>query len=114
MSKEEKDVVSIVYRRFIESESDKGWTDFDDNVIFFDYLTDKEIIIESLVKISKQLNGVRCKVDHKIEHCFAPYILEAVEAITKLYKESEDLHEKNRYILIFYLVMCEMELIYGT
>ncbi len=115
MDAAQKEVVSLVYRRFLESESADKWTDLDENCIFYDWLMDNEIVLESMVKLSGHSKGAfRCNLDHKQpQDCFAPYILEAVEAIVDLYKETEDLHPHNRYILIFYLVMSEMNLIYS-
>mgnify|MGYP001546451739 CR=1 FL=1 len=113
MTKEERDVVKTVYTRFLESEEER-WTEIDDNLEFVDYLSDAELIKECLVKYTRHFGGVfRCIQDHSQENCFAPYILEAVEAILKLFEETEDLHENNRYILTYYLVMSELKMIYS-
>lgn len=115
MSKDEKEIVSIVYRRFIDNESDELWTDLDENLIFFEYLSDKDAINEAKVKILKHKGkGIfRCQSSHEHKYCFAPVILEAVEAIVKLYDEfNGPLHPINRYVLMYYLSMSEMGLIY--
>ena len=112
MSEEQSKVVKLVYSRLIESE-EGVWTDIDENLLFYDWLDDKELITESHIKHEKHSRGVfRCSQKHNQENCVAPLILESVEAILKLYRETSQLHIKNRYILVYYLVMTEMGMIF--
>lgn len=112
MTPDEIEIVKIVYQRFLESE-DQIWTDVDSTLEMFEYLTDDEIIVESEVKIGKHAkNGIRCSLQHDRIDCFSPYILEAAEAIVKLYNNTNQLHPKNRYILSYYLAMSEVGLIF--
>ena len=113
MNEEQVKAVKIVYSRFIESE-EEIWTDLDDNLELFDYLSDREMIIEAQIRMSVHSSGnFRCKQDHKQDYCLAPYILESVDAIVSLYKETGELHEKNRYIVSYYLVLSEMKMIFS-
>jgi len=113
MDEEEIEIVKLVYNRFMDNE-DNQWTDIDNNLEFFSYLTDKELVKESKIKTYEHERGIRCSQEHGQVNCFAPYILEAVEIILKLYDETKELHPKNAYILSYYLVMGEMGLIYPT
>jgi len=117
MTKAEKDVVSMVYRRFIESEYDDYWTDLDEKLYELEWLTDKETVIESMVKYAQHSRTgtvFRCKREHSPQECFSPYILQAVESILLLYEETKDLHPKNKYVLAFYLAMSEVGLIFSV
>lgn len=114
MTPEQTKIVKLVYNRFIGSESNK-WNEIDDNLEFVSYLNDKELIEEVRVKLEKHSWGTfRCNEEHAIEICFAPIILESVLAIDDLYKATGELHEKNRYILTYFMTMCELGLIYST
>lgn len=114
MSKDQSDIVKLVYARFIESEED-SWSDIDDNLEMWSWLSDKELITEAKVKIKTHSKGTfRCSQNHKQEHCMAPYILEAVEAIIGLYEKAKQLHEKNKYIILYYLALSELKLIYSN
>lgn len=113
MSKEEAEVVKTVYARLMDSE-EAGWSEVDENLEFFGYLTDKDLITESHVRLIKHSHGrFRCYKDHDLAHCFAPLILDAVESILKLSAESGELHPKNAYILTYYLAMSEMQMIFS-
>ena len=124
MTREEADTVKLVYSRLYESEYDsligKGeechWTDLDDNLEFFSYLSDSELVREVQINHLVYSKGrvFRCAQNHKQEYCFAPYVLESSESIVKLYEETKELHCKNRYILIYFLAMSEMKLIYAV
>ena len=116
MTKEQSQVVKIVYSRFIESESEPiGWGDLDCNLELMDTLTDKELVQESEIKMFEAAQGTfRCAQDHDLSLCFAPFILEAAHAITDLYRETGELHPKNRYILTYFLSMSVMRLIYSS
>ncbi len=113
MSKDQSEVVKTVYLRLIDNESD-DWTDLDSNLEIFGWLSDEELLAEVKVKQDRHSKGVlRCPINHDgLVPCFAPTILEAVEAIVSLYDSKGALHEKNRYVLTYYLVMSEMGLIF--
>lgn len=111
MTKDEKEIVQMVYHRFMENE-ECTWTDLDSNMEMFGWLTDQELIDESKIKIEKCKSGIRCDLDHEQQHCFAPLILESSEYIVKLYDKVKNLHPKNAYILTYFLVMCEMKTIF--
>jgi hypothetical protein len=114
MSKEESDIVKSVYTRFLESEEESTWTEIDENLEFYGYLSDEEVIKEAKIKFEEHSSGVfRCKNEHDIKFCFAPKILEAVEYILNLYDETGFLHEKNRYVILYYLVMSILRMIYS-
>lgn len=113
MSKEEVEVVKLVYNRFIDNEGE-GWSGIDDILEMLEHLTEAELIKESRIKSKKHAKGIfRCTQNHKQEYCFAPYILEAVQAIIGLYESKGDLHPKNAYILSYYLAMTEMKMIFS-
>ena len=121
MSKEETEIVKIVYTRFLECESDSRssedsvatWGGVDDNLEFVSFLSDGELISESSTKFDGHCNGIlRCASNHAQENCFAPRIFDAVEAILNLYEKTGLLHKNNRYVLEYYLTMSEMGLIY--
>jgi hypothetical protein len=112
MTTDQTKIVKMVYNRFIESE-EEIWTDLDSNLEMFGYLTDKELIVEADVKHEKHCQtGIRCAQDHQPSNCMAPIILESVEIILDLYDKTGELHEKNRYILEYYLVMSELKMIF--
>lgn len=114
MSKDQAEIVKLVYARFIENESDE-WTEVDDNLEFCNYLTDSELIREAEIKYESHCVGnFRCIQEHEPQFCFAVYILEAVEAILKLYENKKELHEKNRYILVYYVAMSALGMIYSV
>lgn len=113
MTQDQSDVIKMVYRRFIDHEVVE-WGSFDDNLEMYGWLSQAELIKESKIKFLKHSKGnFRCSQDHSKEHCFAPYILESVDIILSLYGKTKSLHEKNAYILTYYLVMSEMGLIYS-
>lgn len=112
MTREQVEAVKLVYTRFIESEEIR-WSSLDDQLEWFDYLKDSEMITESTIRYEVHSKGTfRCSQNHKQEHCMAPIILDAVKAILDLYKATKELHIKNRYILSFYLSMSELKMIY--
>ena len=113
MSKEQSEIVKLVYNRFIESEDEIAWTDLDSNLELMGYLTDRELMKETQIKIFEHSKGIfRCGQSHSQENCMAPLILESAIAISDLYEKTKQLHGKNRYVLEYYLAMSEMNLIY--
>ncbi len=114
MTKDQIEVVKIVYNRLIDSE-ERAWNDIDDTLEFFSWLSDVELIAQVQTKMaSHSKKALRCTQNHDQQYCMAPYFLEASEAIVDLYEESGVLHEKNRYILTYYMTMSELGLIYPT
>ena len=113
MSKEEAETVKAVYNRLLDSE-EQVWTDIDDNLEMVGWMSDAELITESKIRLAEhsKKGTFRCYNDHGTENCFAPTLLEAVEAIVLLSGQSGKLHEKNAYILSYYLVMTEMNMIF--
>ena len=110
----EKELVELVYKRLLDSESAKEWTDYDENLMFFEMLTDEEMVLEAQAKNIKNSSGdFRCKINHKIELCMAPMILEASKLITDLYDANGRLFFQDRYTLTCYLALSEMGLIYS-
>lgn len=120
MTEEQVRIVKAVYSRFIESEAET-WTDLDSNIELYDYLNNRELVAESEIKFNKFSKKVfRCSQHHggdpKMhlqELCMAPIILEAVGAVISLYRETKELHPKNRYLLTFFHAMSEMKMIYN-
>lgn len=113
MSREQSDTVKMVYARFIDSESE-GWTRIDDAIELCSYLSDSELVMEATLKFERHCKGTfRCEQNHQQIHCFAPFILDAVEAILNIYVNNEELHEKNKYILTYYIAMSELNMIYS-
>lgn len=108
MSPEQIKNITYLYDRFLESEK-KGWTNLDNNLEILQWLDDSELYREAEVLYSYHRNKkMGCPYDHKNDTvCFVVRILEAVEAITDLYKETGNLHPKNRYLLSNYLALCE-------
>lgn len=114
MNEDQTKVVRNVYGRFIDSE-DLNWTIIDDNIHFLDYMLDKDLMKEAAVKFHTHSHGIfRCQADHEQQYCFAPHILEAVGYIVDLYKETGELHEKNRYIVEYYMAMSEAGMIFSN
>lgn len=112
MSKDESEMVKMVYNRFMESETE-DWTKIDDNLEFYAWLSDSDLVKEAKIKYGPHSKGtLRCSQDHEQINCFAPRILEAVEAIIKLYDQKKQLHSNNAYILSYYLVLSELDMIY--
>jgi hypothetical protein len=114
MTPEEAEVVSLVYNRFMDNE-ERTWTNLDDNLEFFELLSDLELVREADVKRESHAHGVfRCMSDHEYQYCFAPFVLESVESILDLYDKTKELHVNNRYVLAYYLAMSEMKMLYST
>lgn len=112
MTEEEREAVKLVYNRFIQNE-DESWTGIDDNLEMCGWMSDREIVAHAKIKIDDHARGaIRCKSTHDVSICFAPRILEAAQNIIKLYDETRELHCKNKYVLEYYLVMSELNLIY--
>jgi hypothetical protein len=112
MTKEQGEVVRMVYNRFIASE-EETWTELDDNIEFISYLNNSELVKEVTIKYFEHSRGIfRCNQNHEQRYCFAPYVLEAVDAIITLYEKTSELHPKNAYILSYYMAMSELRILY--
>lgn len=112
MTKDEIEIIKSVYDRFLLCDGDDYWSSLDEMMEYFEFLDDNEIINEASMRILlHRRDGIKCANDHNIEDCFAPTILDAVEAIVQLYDESKTLDNKNRYVLSYYMTLCELKLI---
>jgi hypothetical protein len=106
MNQEQVRVVAQVYRQFLSSEDSRGWEAIDDYLDTLGYIDDDQIIREAEVVLTYHRKGkVRCEKDHPEAECFAPKVVEAVQAIVELYKEGGQLHRNNRYVLEYYLAV---------
>lgn len=114
MTPDQAKTVSTVYRKFVaqdESNSD-DWTVLDEYMEKLDWLEDHQLTIESEVKYNEHKSGeARCQYPHEKTECFVPVIMDAVMAILDLYKKTGNLHEKNRYILMYYLALSQANFI---
>ena len=111
MTPEQRKVVTNAYNHLMEKES-RGWDGLDDCMDYLSYLDDDQLHREADVIYEQHANRqVRCKQDHPIEHCFIPMLVDATAAILELYKETNSLHPKNRYILQYYLAMQQVGMI---
>jgi hypothetical protein len=107
----EKDVLKIVYDRFLSFE-EESWSHFDELMEYFEFLKNEEVIVEAALKMQiHEHRGIKCCQDHGTENCFAPTILSAVSTIVELYSQNGFLSSENRYILVYYMVLCELKII---
>lgn len=105
MSEVQVKVVVRAYNHLLENEK-RGWDGLDDYMDYLEYLDDDQCHREADVIYEQHVRReARCAQDHPVEKCFIPVLLEAVGAILELYKETNNLHIKNRYILEYYLAM---------
>ena len=112
MSEDQVQIVKSVYNRFLSCEEGSVWSNLDEMMEYFEFLTDGEMITEATLRMQMHIQmGIKCSNDHPIQDCFAPIILEAVEAIVELYSKTKSLHLKNRYVLAYYLTLSELRLI---
>src|ERR1035437_6702179 len=105
MTEDQKSTVSQGFAQFSAEElKATAWTDVDECMSLLDWLEDVQLVIEAEALFNLHKKGTpRCGVDHPIEHCFVPMIIDAVSAIIVLHKETQYLHQNNRYILQMYL-----------
>lgn len=105
MSKEQVKVVTQAYNHLLKNE-ERGWDALDNSIGFLEYLDDGELIREAqALYLLHRDSAVSCTEDHPKDKCFVPIIIEAVAAILELYEEHPNLHEKNKYIIQYYLAM---------
>lgn len=108
ISSEQAKNITYIYDQFISSEL-KGWNQLDDLLWALEWLDDLELYreTEAIYSVHKT-KKMGCPYIHaEGTVCFVVRILEAVEAITDLYKETGSLHPKNRYLLANYLALCQ-------
>lgn len=105
MTTEQRRIVMEVYNHFLENER-RGWDMLDDYIVYLDFLDNDQLHREADVAYCNHtMMEVKCSQDHPREKCFIPVLIEAVGAILELYKDNGNLHEKNKYILQYYLAM---------
>lgn len=106
MTSDEVRNVGSVYRRLMDGEEGRGWTSIDDCMERLSYINDDQLTREAEVAYCHHVGkNPRCPSKHEISQCFIPSLVEAVNSILNLHRESKDLHPKNRYILEFYLTL---------
>jgi hypothetical protein len=106
MSPDEVRNVGTVYRRLIDSEEGRGWGAIDDSLERLSWLDDLQLTREAEVAFCHhQGKNPRCLKKHDISECFIPMLIEAVNSVLELYRSSQSLHVKNRYILECYLAI---------
>lgn len=103
LSTEQAKNITFVFSKLLVSEKET-WDDMDNLIEMLDFLDDRQICIESEVLSIRHSNlNMGCPIKHTGDLCFVKNILEAVESIVELYKETGNLHPNNRYILSYYL-----------
>jgi len=112
MDHEEKELVTYVRSHLLKNE-ERGWDALDNYILYLEYLDNDQLHREADVVYSEHNKGrVRCEnKQHPREQCFIPDLHEAVGIILGLYKETGQLHDKNRYILQYYLAMTHAKMI---
>jgi hypothetical protein len=107
MTQDQAKVVAHVFRQFLTADIKHAqWTHIDDQMEALDWLSDDQVCVEAEVIYNKQKDGnPRCIMDHEPSKCMVPLIIEAVQVILKLNKETGFLHYKNRFILQYYLLL---------
>lgn len=110
MDKDQQVVVSKVYRKFFEEDTqDFGWDEIDDQMSHLDYLADNQLAIESAVILQLHQQGTpTCNQDHPLVDCFIPLVIEAVTYILDLYMKTEHMPNKSRFILQYYLALSQV------
>lgn len=109
MTKDQQDTVTKVYRQFVDSDTqDRQWTTLDTYMEALSWLNERQVAIEAAVMVQLHASGQpRCTRDHPIEHCFVPTIIDAVVHVLNLFSETGNLHQKNRFILEYYLAISQ-------
>jgi hypothetical protein len=108
LTKEQAKNIASLFDHFLTSEL-KGWTNLDNFLeILENNLDDSQIYreCEALYSIHKT-QEMGSPIDHINATRFVSDILEAVEAIVELYRDSTELIPKHRYILCYYLALCQ-------
>lgn len=111
MSPDQTKIVIQVYNHLIENEK-RGWDGLDDYMDYLEYLDNDQLHREvDIIHSQHKVGLVRCHQNHAREKCFIPIMVDAVGSILELYKETGNLHEKNKYILQYYLAMNQANMI---
>jgi len=107
LKKDQSKNIAYVYSKLIENDIDSRWTTTDDLLESIQWISDPELFVESEILYSYHKNkNMGCPVPHTDgTFCFVKNILEAVEDILELYKETNNLHKTGKYILQYYLVL---------
>lgn len=113
MTDDQRKSVLRAYDHLLSKEKEKEcWDGLDDCMWHLENLDDDQVHREAdVIYCQHSHENARCKQEHPKEHCFIPLLVDAVGAILELYKETNNLHPKNRYILEYYLSMNQVELI---
>jgi len=112
MTRDEQQIVSEVYSKFVQSEHLNSWDDLDDSLCLLESLTNVELANEAQVLFDTHSTGnVRCKLNHSPKLCMVPMLMEAVAAILKLWNETGMLHIKNKYVFQYYLALSHVKFI---
>lgn len=118
MSADEKLAVSEVYRRLLDGEGAgvdcmaSEWDLIDDQLTYLDFLEDDQLYREAEVMHTHQSKGVvKCAQEFCNQGCYAQNVSDAVGAILRLYKETNNLHSNNRYVLANYLALVQLGMI---
>jgi len=100
--------IVFVYDQLMKSEV-TGWAIVDDLLELIEWLDDNQLYRECEILFSHQKKlkmGSPFQDDPKCT-IFVNHLLEAVTSILGLYEETNDLHPKNRYIISYYLALCQ-------
>ena len=106
MTPDQVKTVAEVYRKFIGTEREDLWTPVDEYISSLDYIDDHQLFREAGVVHEKfQGKEAGCGQTHKASECFMEVVVEAAGLILDLYRETGNLHPKNRYILEYYIAL---------
>lgn len=111
MTTDQRNIVRQAYLHLLGHEN-RGWDELDDLVDYLEFLNDDELHRESDLLYSQHRGAsVKCHQQHDRKECFIPILVEAVNIILELYKETGAMHPKNKYILQYYLAMNQVNMI---
>ena len=112
LTPEESKNIRMVYIHLLESEKG-GWDSLDDSLELLEYLEDDQIVVEAEVALTNHKGkNMGCPHKHqKGDVCPVTNIIDATESILTLYRETFNLHEKNRYIISYYIALTNMGMI---
>lgn len=105
MNEDEVSNIKILLKKLNEIEiSVKDWSSFDESMYMLSLLSDREIVyeIEKLNERSR-IKDITCSHTQIPHECNVNSMIEAVKSIMELYYDTGSLHEKNRYIISYFL-----------
>lgn len=106
MSADQARNVAYVFRRLMAGEESRGWTDMDTQLCNLEWLDDDQLLREAEVAYCHHAGkNPRCQKEHAISECFIPNLVDAASSVLDLYRETGNLHVRNRYILACYLAI---------